>query len=87
MLAQIVSSNIVQFAQQSLKIPDTIIIRIAECFDVQLIDYGFLEPEQRWRLRHFSGVSLARLNLHSGSYVLRLAFGVRRLPYIGEKFP
>jgi hypothetical protein len=60
--------EIIQFAQQSLKISDAIIIRVAKGFDVQLIDNGFLEPEWSWRLYDFGGLGLGCLNLHKGSF-------------------
>src|SRR5258708_6839465 len=68
--------QIIQPAQQALKISDAVIIRIAKGFDVQLIDDGFLEPERRWRLNRLRGLGLRCLNLHSRKYVRSLTFGV-----------
>jgi hypothetical protein len=50
--------EIIQLAQQTLKISDAVIVGIAKGFDVQLIDDGFLEPERCWRLDHFGDLDL-----------------------------
>ena len=61
--------QIIQLAQQSLKIPDAVIIRIAKGLNVQLIDDGFLEPERRGRLNQFGDLDLGCLNLHRRKFV------------------
>jgi hypothetical protein len=78
--------EIIELTQQSLKISDAVIVRIAKGFNMQLIDDGFFEPERRWRLNRFRSLDLGCLNLHRKKYVRSLTVGVRVRRTLAEVF-